>query len=172
LAHSLDVFNVFTQFNTSSLGLSDYYQTNSTLHPNVTALVPIQIANPTTITQYLGIKDWYSVHYLNTCSGSFQRSSKNTNVLTSNKINITCVRRNSGYVFTISDILRRELHPSVAEIADEVAQASYYTAPWIALWYIGIIGAFVEMLIFLPLTRYGTRRLNGYSALTSFVSAL
>ncbi|PMD13350.1 hypothetical protein NA56DRAFT_651812 [Hyaloscypha hepaticicola] len=157
-------------FNTSSLGLSDFHQSNSTLQPAVEALVPSSLTNPTSITQYLGIKDWYSSHYLSTCSGSFQPSTTNPNVLTSNKINSTCVRRNAGYAFTISNILREELHPSVVGIADEVTQASYYTASWIALWLIGIVAAVVEMFIFLPLTWYGTRRLNGYSTLVSFIS--
>lgn len=99
----------------------------------------------------------------------FSASTTNPSVLTSNKINITCVRRNAGYVFTISNILREELHPNVVGIADEVTQASYYTVSWIALWLIGIVAAVEEMFIFLPLTWYGTRRLNGYSTLVSFV---
>lgn len=165
------LLSIILQFNTSSLGLSDFHQSNSTLQPAVEALVPSSLTNPTSITQYLGIKDWYSSHYLSTCSGSFQPSTTNPNVLTSNKINSTCVRRNAGYAFTISNILREELHPSVVGIADEVTQASYYTASWIALWLIGIVAAVVEMFIFLPLTWYGTRRLNGYSTLVSFVSS-
>jgi hypothetical protein len=120
----------------------------------------------------LGIKDWYSIHYLSICSGSFQPSSADPNVLTPKKIDSTCVRKNAGYVFTISDILRQEFHPSVVGITDEVTQASYYTAPWIALWFIGIIAAFVELLIFLPLTWHGTRRLNRYSFLVALVSYL
>ncbi|CZR66976.1 uncharacterized protein PAC_16875 [Phialocephala subalpina] len=159
-------------FNTSSLGISDYYQPNSTLHSNVTSLVPSSITNPTSITQYLGIKDWYSIHYLSTCSGFFRPDPKNDNLLTSQWTNVTCTKKNSGYVFTISDILRHELHTGVAAIADEVMQTSYYTASWIALWYIGIVLAIVEMFIFLPLTWPGTRRLNGYSTLVSFVSYL
>jgi hypothetical protein len=152
------------------LGLSDYYHSNSSLQPAVEALVPSSLTNPTSITQYLGIKDWYSLHYLSTCSGSFQPSITDPSILTSNKINITCIRRNAGYIFTISSILREELHSSVVGIADEVTQASYYTASWIALWLIGIVAAVVEMFIYLPLTWYGTRRLNGYSTLVSFVS--
>ncbi len=163
------LLSIILQFNTSSLGLSDQYQSNFTLQPAIEALVPSSLTNPTSITQYIGIKDWYSLHYLSTCSGSFQLSTTNPNVLTSNKINITCVRRNAGYVFTISNILREELHPSVVGIADEVTQASYYTMSWIALWLMGIIAAFVEMFVFLPLTWYGTRRLNGYSTVVSFV---
>jgi len=110
------------------------------------------------------------MHYLSICSGSFQLSSADPNLLTSKKIDSTCVRKNAGYIFTISDILRRELHASVVGIADEVTQASYYTAPWIALWLTGIIAAFLELLIFLPLTWHGTRRLNGYSFLTALIS--
>jgi hypothetical protein len=131
--------------------------------------VPPSVTNPTVINRYLGLQDWYSIHYLSTCSGFF---AANDEFLTSTKINVTCVKQKSGYVYAISNILRDELHPSVADIADEVTQASYYTAPWIALWYIGIITAIVEMFVFLPLTWYGTRRLNGYSTLVSFVGRL
>jgi hypothetical protein len=159
-----------SQFNTSSLGLSDYYQSNSSLQTNVTSLIPPSVTNPTSITQYLGIKDWYSIHYLSTCSGFFQPSSENVNLLTSKKIDVVCVKQKPGYVFSISDTLRHELDPSVAAIADEVTQASYYTASWVALWLAGIIAATAEMFILLPLTWHGTRRLNGYSTLVSFVS--
>lgn len=159
-------------YNTSALGLSEFYQVNSTLHSNVTALVPSSITNPTSITQFLGIQDWYSIHYFSTCSGSFARSSENGGVQTSQKTNITCVKQTSGYSFTISDILRKELHPSVAAIADDVTQAKQYTAPWIILWYIGLISAIVEIFTFLPLTWCGTRRLNGYSTILCFISEL
>jgi len=109
------------------------------------------------------------MHYLSVCSGSFEPSSEDPNFLTSNKIDIVCVKQPSGYVFSISDTLRHGIDPSVAAIADEVTQASYYTASWIALWYVGIFAAIVDMFIFLPLTWHGTRRLNGYSTLVSFV---
>jgi hypothetical protein len=134
--------------------------------------VPATVTAPTSITENLGMKDWYSIHYLSTCSGSFQPSSTDPKILTSTKVNATCVRQKAGYVFKLSDILRHELHPSVVAIADEVIQTSYYTASWFALWLVGIIAAAVEIFIFLPLTWYGTRRLNGWSALVSVVSLL
>jgi len=156
-------------FNTSALGLADYYQSNSTLHTNITALVPSFVTNPNSITQYLQIKDWYSIHYLSNCSGSFLRNSKNINLLTSIKTNIECTRRTSGYVFTLSDILRDQLDSSVVSLADEITQVSYYTAPWIALWSIGLITATLELFL-LPLTWLGKRRLNGYSTLLAAIS--
>jgi len=155
-------------FNTSTLGLADYYQSNSILHTNITALVPSSVTNPGSITQYLQIKDWYSIHYLSNCSGSFLPNSKN-NLLTSIKINIECTRRTSGYVYTLSDVLREQLDPSVISLADVISQVSYYTAPWIALWYIGLITAILEMFL-LPLTWLGKRRLNGYSTLLAAIS--
>ena len=111
------------------------------------------------------------MHYLSTCSGSFARSSRDANFLTAKKVNITCTKRSSGYSFNIADILRSELHPSVLGLADEITQITEYTAPWIALWYIGIVTAIMEMFVFLPLTWPGVRRLNGWSALNSFASA-
>ncbi|KUJ10190.1 uncharacterized protein LY89DRAFT_787811 [Mollisia scopiformis] len=155
-------------FNTSSLGLSDYYQVNSTFHANITALVPTSVTNPSSITQYLQIQDWYSIHYLSTCSGSFAID-PTTNLLTSMKTNITCTNQKSGYVYTLSDILRKELPSSVASLAAEITQVSYYTAPWIALWYIGLITALIEIVI-LPMTWAGKRRINGYSFLVTFIS--
>lgn len=118
------LLTAISQFNTSSLGLSDYYQMNSTLNSNVTTLVLSTEESPTVITKYLGIHDWYSVHYLSTCSGYFARSSEDENILSSNKINITCVKKNSGYSYNIAEVLRSELHPSVIGIADEVTQAT------------------------------------------------
>ncbi|KAE8448876.1 hypothetical protein EG329_008878 [Mollisiaceae sp. DMI_Dod_QoI] len=155
-------------FNTSGLGLSDYYQSSSTLHTNITALVPSSVIHLSTIAQYLQIKDWYSIHYLSNCSGSFLQNSQNNNFLTSTKTNIECTHRTSGYVYTLSDVLREELNPSVVSLADEITQVSYYTAPWIALWYIGLITAVLEIFL-LPLTWFGRRRLNGYSTLLSGV---
>ena len=110
------------------------------------------------------------MHYLSTCSGSFARSSQNSNILSANKVNITCTKRSSGYSFNIADVLRSELHPSVLGLADEVTQETEYTSAWITLWYIGIVTAVLEMFVFLPLTWPGVRRLNGWSALNAFAS--
>lgn len=98
------------------------------------------------------------------CSGFFTPS-------TSYKTNIVCTRHISGYTFSLQDTLCSELYPTVKEVANEVSQTKYYTAPWIALWYTGLICALLELLL-LPWTWFGTRRLNGYGFLLALVSSL
>jgi hypothetical protein len=157
-------------FNTTSLGLSDYLETNSTLNLNVTALVPPTVTDPASVSQYLGIKDWYSIHYLSTCSGYWERNADG--LVNSKRVNITCVPQSSGYSYKISDVLRQGLHPSVLGIADEVTQATEYTAPWIALLYVGLILAILEMFVVLPLAWSGKMRVNQYNAHLAFFSYL
>jgi hypothetical protein len=146
------------------------YHNSSTaaLNANISALLPPDLTNVPSLTQYLGVKDWYSMHYLRTCSGFYAPSSSNPSLLTSTQINRTCKRQSPGYSFSVHDALQQELDPSVKAFAEDVNTKSYSTMPWVGLWYIGIIAAGVVILL-LPFTWEGVRRMNGYCALVSFV---
>lgn len=133
--------------------------------------MPLHVTNPPSLTKYLGAKDWYSMHYLSICSGYFVPSVSDPSLLTSRKVNMTCNRQSSGYTFSLAKLLRNELKPSVKSLADQIgARAkSYDTAPWINLWYAGIVFAFLELLV-LPFTFSGERRINMYTFILALVS--
>jgi hypothetical protein len=151
--------------------MSDYRNPSSELGKNIAALVPSDVSNPPSITQYLGVKDWYSMHYLSVCEGYWAPDPTSTG-LTSTKVNITCTSQSSGYSFSLVTHVQNELDPTVQRLADEVtATSSYRTAPWVGFWYVGIVLAFVEILL-LPLTFEGTRRINRYTFVLSIVSLI
>lgn len=137
------------EFNTSSVGLPDFYNTSSKLHNNITALVPPSVANPPSITQYLGIHDWYSIHYLSNCSGFFAPSTSNPAVLSSNKVNITCKRQISGYSYNPHEVVKSQIRQEVKGLADNLDNDTYKTGVWISLWYSGI-GNCVLVVFLLP----------------------
>jgi hypothetical protein len=145
-------------FNTSSLGLADYHDPASTLYANISALVPPDSNNPPSITQYLGVKDWYRMYYFEICSGFWAPSTSNPSLLTDNNINITCTRQVSGYVFSLSSILAMELKPGAQKLAAEVAAnfKDQNTGPWSGLWYTGISNGFLA-LVALPYIFSGRR---------------
>jgi hypothetical protein len=146
------------------------YHNSSTpaLSENISSLLPPGVANPPSLTQYLGVKDWYSMHYLRTCSGFFTASSSNPSLLTAKKIRITCTTQSAGYTFILNDLLRRELHSSVQALADTIAASKYDTQPWYSLWQVGQVTG-LAATISIPLTWAGTRRLNGICVMWSFV---
>jgi hypothetical protein len=146
------------------------YHNSSTaaLRANISALLPPDLTNIPSLTQYLGVKDWYSMHYLRTCSGFYAPSSSNPSLLTSTQINRTCKHQSPGYSFSVHDVLQQELDLSVKAIAEDVNTKSYNTMPWVGLWCIGIIDAGFLILL-LPYTWEGVRRMNGYCVLVSFV---
>jgi len=131
------------------------------------------VANPPSITRYLGVKDWYAMHYLSICSGFFQPSTINPALLTSTRVNVSCTRQVSGYTFSLSSILKTQLQLSVQELAAEVAAnvKDYNTSSWVSLWYTGITTCFATILI-LPFTFSGTRRLNLNAFIVAGVSRL
>lgn len=145
-------------YNTSSLGLANYHDPDSTLYANISALVPPDVTNPPSITQYLGVKDWYRMHYFTICSGFWAPSTSNPSLLTDNKINITCTRQISGYVFSLSSILTKELKPGVQKLAAEVAAnfGDQNTSTWSSLWYAGIVNGFFALVV-LPYLFRGKR---------------
>jgi hypothetical protein len=126
------------KFNVSSLGLEDYSNVASLLHSNITSLVPSDVTHPPSITQYLGTRDWYTMHYFSNCSGFFAPSAINPSILTAQKINITCTRQASGYIFKPHDVIKSHLLPSVQSLADTVSASQYETSTWSSLWYSGI----------------------------------
>ena len=100
--------------------------------------MPSDVINPPSITQYLGAHDWYTMHYFSNCSGFFAPSTSNPALLTANKINITCKRRISGYIFKFHDVIQSQLLPGVKGLADDVSTTQYMTGTWSSLWYAGI----------------------------------
>jgi len=159
-------------FNTSFLGLDEYKNsTPPALSENIRSLVPPGVTNSPSLTKYLGIKDWYSMHYLRNCSGFFAVSISHPSVLTAKKINITCTVQHAGYTFVLKDLLRQDLDPSIQALADVIPESSYNTQPWFALWQVGLVTG-LAALITIPLTWAGTMRLNGPCVLWSFLSYL
>jgi hypothetical protein len=151
------------------LGLDDCHNSSSQLANNIKALVSPDAVNQVSITQYLGVKDWYSMHYLSVCDGFWAPDPSGAG-LTSTKINITCTAQSSGYSFSVATRVQNDLKLSVQELANAVtAKASYDTSPWVSLWYVGVVIAAVETLL-LPFSFKGTRRINMYSFVLSMVS--
>jgi hypothetical protein len=111
--------------------MSDYRNPSSELGKNITALVPPDVSNPPSITQYLGMKDRYLMHYLSVCEGYWAPDPTGTSP-TSTKVNITCTAQSSGYSFSLVTHVQNELDPIVQGLAGEVtATSSYCTAPWV-----------------------------------------
>jgi hypothetical protein len=157
------------KFNTSSLGMSKYLNSSTlTLSENISSLLPAEVINPPSLTQYLGVKDWYSMHYIRNCSGFFATSGSNPSLLTPRKINITCTSQSTGYTFILNDILRDGLNPSVQALADEIPESHYDTRPYYSLWQVGQVTSIVAATT-IPSTWAGTRSRNGYCALWSLV---
>jgi hypothetical protein len=148
----------------------DKYHNSSTpaLSENISSLLPPAVTNPPSLTQYLGVKDWYSMHYLRTCSGSFAVSTSNPSLLTPGKINITCTTQSAGHTFILNDLLRQGLNPNVQVLAEDIPQSRYNTRPWYSMWQVGQVTG-ISAAIAIPFTWAGTRRLNGYCVLWSFV---
>jgi hypothetical protein len=146
------------------------YNNSSTpaLSENIGSLLPPGVTHPPSLTQYLGVKDWYSMHYLRTCSGFFTVSSSNPSLLTPKKINITCTSQGAGYTFILNDLLRKGLNPSVQALADDIPGSRYNTRLWYSMWQVGQVTG-ISALITIPYTWAGTRRVNGYCVLWSFV---
>jgi len=162
----------FLTFNTSSLGLEAYHDSSSSLHANITALIPSGSTNPPSITQYLGVHDWYTLHYFSNCSGFFAPSLTNPSILTSKMVNITCHRQFSGYHFSPHDVIQSTLLPGVSGIAETVSTATYQTATWSSLWYAGI-GNLAVASFELPWTFTGRRSwLNFWIAWNYFISTV
>ena len=146
-----------------------YYNSSITaLSENISSLLPPGITHPPSLTQYLGVKDWYSMHYVRTCSGFFAVSSSNPSLLTPKKINITCTTQSAGYAFILNDQLQKGFNPSVQVLANDIPGSCYNTRPWYSMWQVGMVTG-ISTLITIPFTWAGTRRLNGYCVLWSFV---
>lgn len=161
----------YEKFNVSSLGLAEYHDPTSAVGRDISALIPSEVMNPASITQYIGVKDWYSLHFLSVCSGFFAPCDSDSSILTSSQVNVTCARQASGYIFSLVDILRAGLKPNVMSLADNIdaKTATCHTAPWVNLWYAGIV-FIVFGIVVLPLTFSGRRRINKYTSLLSLVS--
>jgi len=162
-------------FNISSLGLSAYHDPTSPLHSNVTSLVPSDLANPPSITRYLGAHDWYRMSYLSNCSGFFLPSPSNPSLLTSTKINISCTSQPSGYRLRPHDVIEYELLPGVKALAEDVSTKVWDTSSWISLWYTGISNCFVTAVM-LPCGFLGTKGrrewVPWWSGWNAFISAV
>lgn len=167
--HSLSTHT--PQFNTSSLGMADYLNSTSPSRQNISTLLPHGITKPSSLTQYLGIKDWYSIHYLRNCSGYFAPDVDNPSRLSATKTNIVCTHQHTGYHFNLNNIIQRQLKPGVQELAGNIAANSYDTSPWVALWIMGIVFNGMVILL-LPHTWGGVARINGYCSLVALVSSL
>ncbi|PMD34519.1 hypothetical protein L207DRAFT_496293 [Hyaloscypha variabilis F] len=162
--------NAILTFNTSSLGMSKYNNSSTpALSENIGSLLPPGVTQPPSLTQYLGVRDWYSMHYLRTCSGFFTASSSNPSLLTPKKINITCTSQGAGYAFILNELLRNGLNPSVQALADDIPGSRYNTRPWYSMWQVGQVTG-ISAFITIPYTWAGTRRVNGYCVLWSFLS--
>jgi hypothetical protein len=114
------------------------------------------------------------MHYFSTCSGFFAPSTSNPSLLSATKINVTCVRQGSGYIFSLGSILQRDINPSILALADEAASKvkNVDTRAWIILWYTGISTCFLT-LCGLPFSFSGRRRhVNLRNFITSGVCAL
>lgn len=145
-------------------------RTTTTLSENINTLLPPGLINPPSLTQYLGVKDWYSMHYLRICSGFFAVSSSNSSLLTTKKINITCTSQPAGYTFNLNDLLRKGLNLGVQALADDIPESRFDTEPYYAMWQVGQVTGIVALTM-IPSTWAGTRRANGYCVLWSFVCA-
>jgi hypothetical protein len=152
----------------------DYHDPSSLLFQNISALVPSTISNPPSITKYLGVKDWYTIHYYTTCSGFFAPSTSNPSLLSTTKINTTCMLQGSGNVFSLGSTLEKEIKPSVRLLADEVASKvkSYNISPPINLWLTGISTCFV-IILNLPCSFSGRwRHANSRNFVVAVVSSI
>ena len=151
--------------------MNEYYNPSTpATSENISSLLPPGITYPSSLTQYLGVKDWYSMHYLRTCSGFFAVSSGSSSpsLLTPKKINITCTTQGAGYTFILNDLLRKELNPSVQALANDIPELRCNTRPWYSVWQVGQVTGIIAAIA-IPFTWAGTRRLNGYCTLYSFV---
>ena len=149
--------------------MNEYYNSSTpALSENISSLLPPGVTHPPSLTQYIGVKDWYSMHYVRSCSGFFAVSSSNPSLLTPKKINITCTTQSAGYTFILNDLLRKGLNPSVQVLATDIPESRYNTRPWYSMWQVGLVTGF-SALIAIPFTWAGTRRMNGACVLWSFV---
>ncbi|KAH8773325.1 hypothetical protein BGZ57DRAFT_1005308 [Hyaloscypha finlandica] len=143
---SIATLTSFLKFNTSSLGLDAYHDHTSSLHDAVASLIPSDVANPPSITQYLNVKDWYSMHYFSVCSGYYIPSSSNPPVLSSSTTNITCVRRHSGYSFLLHDTIASTLPSEVIGLAEKMTAQRWSTMTAISAWYTGVSNVFLSFV--------------------------
>ena len=149
--------------------MNEYHNSStSELSENISSLLPPGVTHLTSLTQYLGVKDWYSMHYVRICSGFFAVSNSNPFLLAPKKINITCSTQSAGYTFILNDVLRKGLNRSVQVLANDIPGSRYNTRPWYSMWQVGQVTG-ISALITIPFTWAGTRRLNGYCVLWSFV---
>lgn len=73
-------------------------------------------------------------------------------------------------MFSLARVVKNRLEPSVKGLVDELAETdTYNTKPWIGLWYTGI-GLLFLVIVLLPFTFKGMRRINGYIVLIATVS--
>lgn len=165
LFHTTDT----SKFNVSSLGLGEFHNVTSPLYTNITALIPSDANNLTSITQYLGVYDWYSMHYLITCFGFFAPSTVNPSLFTKLKVNSACARQTSGYTFKLHDVIEDQLLPSVRDLANSVSTAEYMTNTWSSLWYAGIGNCVLTAMVLLQ--NFAGKRpwLNGWICCDAFV---
>lgn len=121
------------------------------------------------MTRYLGIADWYSLHYLATCQGYFGVDTS-SGLLTSDKVNVTCVEQGLGYTFSLLDTVSPQLNPSVAGVTSDIPAdlPPFETKPEAALLTLGIIWSGVEIAL-LVLTIRGILHLNISSFIVSSV---
>jgi hypothetical protein len=165
----------FLQFNTSSLGLTAFYNPTSPLHNAVRALVPsdalvgVTVAPPS-ITRYLNAKDWYSMHYFSVCSGYYVPSTSNPSLLTSSKTNITCSRQWSGYNFSLHDTVLSTLRPEVKDLADGLTDRRWPTQSASSAWYTGMSNVFLCCVV-LSFTVAGKSGWWSETIVMSFVSS-
>lgn len=137
---------------------------------NISALIPASVTTPVSITQYLGIADWYSIHYLATCQGYFTVD-PTTDLLTSTKNNITCVVQDFGYTFSLLDTVSAELKPSVKGVISDIPSnfAKEETKLGAVFLTLGIILAGIEFVV-LALTIRGVLHINIHSFIIAVVS--
>jgi len=141
------------------LGQADYHDLSSPLFHNISALVPSGISNPPSLTQYLGVKDWYTMHYLSNCSGFFAASTTNPSLLTATKINVTCERRGSDYTFALGATLQQDINRSIRALADEAASKAknFSTGGPVTCLFTGLSTCFATLWS-IPSTFSGRRR--------------
>jgi hypothetical protein len=158
------------QFNTTSLGLAAYRDPSSPLHDAIVSLVPSDLVNPPSITRYLNVKDWYSMHFYYVCSGHYVTSSSNHSLITWSRTNVTCSRQPSGYNFSLQDTVMSALFPELKSLADGLTDRRWKTQSASNAWYTGISNVFLCVVV-LSITLAGKAGIRGWfeTVVMSFV---
>jgi hypothetical protein len=86
------------------------------------------------------------MHYFSVCSGYYIPSSSNHSVLSSSTTNITCVRRYSGYNFSLHDTVASTLPSEVISLAEKMTAQRWSTMTAINAWYTGVSNVFLSFV--------------------------